>query len=70
MLLAWLSDVIANVPVERCAIVKEIKRVIDTDTFCDAELGWLAFMKLPCAINEMLERLAISKHALYSLAEW
>jgi hypothetical protein len=70
VLLAWISDVIANVPVERCAIVKEIKRVIEKNIFCDAELGWLAFMKLPCAISKMLERLAISKHALYSLAEW
>ena len=70
VLLAWLSDVIANVPVERCAIAKEIKRVIDKDIFCDAELGWLAFMKLPCAINKMLQRFAMHNKGRHNYLDW
>ena len=70
VLLAWLSDVIANVPVERCAIAKEIKRVIEKDIFCDAELGWLAFMKLPCAINKMLERFAVVNDGRHNYLDW
>ena len=70
VLLAWISDVIANVPVERCAIVKKMKTVVDQDIFCDAELAWLAFMKLPCAINKMLERFEIVNNGRHNFADW
>ena len=70
VLLAWISDVIANVPVERCAIVKKMKEVADQDIFCDAELAWLAFMKLPCAINKTLEKFAIPNNGRHNFADW
>ena len=70
VLLAWISDVIANVPIERCAIVKQMKVVVDQDIFCDAELGWLAFMKVPCAINKMLERFAVVNDGRHNYLDW
>jgi hypothetical protein len=56
ILLALMTNVLANVPVERCAIVHAVRGAVQSGIdFSAAELGWIAFIKVPCAIHRLLK---------------
>ena len=57
-ILSLLSGVVANVPVRKCAIVKSVRRAkSDNHTLTPGELILLAFIKVPCAIDDVQRRL-------------
>jgi len=62
IVLAVLSNVISNVPVKHCAIIKAVKRAKDSSSkFTEGELLLLAFVKIPCAIDYLVQILPVAK---------
>ena len=57
--LCLLSHVIANVPVSRCSIVRSVQRANEKE-FSAGELVLLACIKIPCAIDFLVQELPVS----------
>ena len=70
VVLSLLSNVIANVPVENCAIVKSVKRAACSQSrFTEGELLLLCYIKVPCAIDYLAQNLPVTV-ALRTRAAW
>jgi len=60
VIVALLSGAIANVPVGRCAIICAVRRAAEAG-YSAGELLLLAYVKAPCAIDEMVKRLPAAR---------